>query len=295
MAIPRTSHIMMCVLCSIFSASASIAENTENFAERKEPETYAYLERDYLPTQDEVMLHAFFFFIMFQILFHGLRLYCPMLFGDVFSKLTSPMQAYWISTIVSSFHAILVVTMTLHAFYVAPELLGSDFFLTSPQSVQIFKIFLGYISCDTTFSVYYNSAWPGWKANLIHHFSAMWCWSLLATCGFGHLLGLIGILCEITTPLVNLRWSLHTAGMKSSYLYFVNGMLMTVLWFVFRILGFFWVGIRLYEARDSMRQLWLPHLAMISFVYPVGYGLQIFWFSKILRGALKSIRGSKRK
>ena len=131
----------------------------------------------------------------------------------------------------------------------------------------------------------------GWKANLIHHAAALLCWSQLLTGGFAHFLGLIGIISEITTPFVNFRWFFDKGGMKGTTLYLVNGMTMTLLWFLVRILGFMFVGYRMFQMREGLAALSTGHQATVVLSYTVGYGLQWFWFYRIVKGALKALNG----
>ena len=131
----------------------------------------------------------------------------------------------------------------------------------------------------------------GWKANLIHHAAALLCWSQLLTGGFAHFLGLIGIISEITTPFVNFRWFFDKGGMKGTTLYLVNGMTMTLLWFLVRILGFMFVGYRMFQMREGIAALSTGHQVTVALSYTVGYGLQWFWFYRIVKGALKALNG----
>mmetsp|Transcript_28438 Transcript_28438/g.33651 ORF Transcript_28438/g.33651 Transcript_28438/m.33651 type:complete len:87 (+) Transcript_28438:711-971(+) len=78
--------------------------------------------------------------------------------------------------------------------------------------------------------------------------------------------------------------------MKNTSLYVVNGLLMTVLWFIFRILMFAWLGYRIYKSKDALMTLSTFKIIAILITYIVGYALQIFWFSKIFKGALKVLR-----
>jgi hypothetical protein len=113
---------------------------------------------------------------------------------------------------------------------IAPDTLQ----FTTPASKLTFQVFWGYLLCDSAFVVYYNTQWAGWQATFIHHGCALCCWGHLLTGDFGHTLGLIAILAEFTTPFVNARWFLDKLGMKSSQLYFYNGLAMTFSWFIFR-------------------------------------------------------------
>merc|ERR1712139_59845 len=117
----------------------------------------------------------------------------------------------------------------------------------------------------------------------------MGCWFELCTGQFAHFMGLVGIAAEITTPFINLRWFLAESDMKSGRLYIINGMLIVVLWFIFRICGFAFLGVRIFEQRQDIYAMSWDKQMTVALTYVVGYGLQFFWFWKICRGALKAL------
>lgn len=122
---------------------------------------------------------------------------------------------------------------------------GRPFYKTTAESNQLFQIFLGYLLSDTIGSVWHNRAWPGWQANLIHHATAGGIFLLFLVAELGHSLGIAAILLEITTPFVNTRWFLDKCGLKSSTLYMANGLAMTLLWLIVRVLGGAGIGVML--------------------------------------------------
>uniref|UniRef100_A0A1B0DA96 Uncharacterized protein n=1 Tax=Phlebotomus papatasi TaxID=29031 RepID=A0A1B0DA96_PHLPP len=93
---------------------------------------------------------------------------------------------------------------------------------------------------------------------------------------------------EASTPFVSLRSILSTLGMKSSNWYMMNGILMLVTFFIFRILMlpfvFYWysltVNLPFIRAIAS-----LPRGCKISIC--ILFLPQIYWFYLIVRGALK--------
>ena len=72
-------------------------------------------------------------------------------------------------------------------------------------------------------------------------------------------------------------------------MYLANGLLMTLLWFLLRICLFGWVGYRLILMRAALFSLPALHSITLGGGYAFGYCLQIFWFRKILKGALKAV------
>lgn len=154
---------------------------------------------------------------------------------------------------------------------------------------------MGYLSSDLLLSLAYNNQWPGWQANVVHHVTGLACWYLMTDGGFGHSIAVCATMTEITTPFINQRFFLDKANMKDGMLYVVNGLLMTLLWFLFRVLLFGWLGFRLFQMRESL--LALPNLYLFAavFSYGVGYALQLFWWNKIFKGAMKVLSGGNKK
>ena len=196
---------------------------------------------------------------------------------------------------VSSIHAVFIVILAFRA-WVACEV-GStvNFHITSAESVLANNVFVGYLSADLLLVLIYNKNWPGWEATTIHHFTGIVFFSMVNLNSFAHPLAICAMLTEITTPFVNQRFFLDKCGMKSSPLYLLNGILMTVLWFIFRILLFCWLGWRLWIMRSSVFALPTVHVMLVFYSYCVGFILQIFWFQKILKGVFKALAKNTKK
>jgi hypothetical protein len=77
--------------------------------------------------------------------------------------------------------------------------------------------------------------------------------------------------------------------MKNTSIYVINGLFMTFLWFILRVCLFAWLGVRIFSMRSDVLTLTSVQRNTVLFSYFVGYSLQLFWFNKILRGALKAI------
>jgi hypothetical protein len=112
--------------------------------------------------------------------------------------------------------------------------------------------------------------------------------------GFGHTFGMMGMMTEITTPFVNQRFFFDKSGMREGSLYVVNGLIMTLLWFLIRVVFCGWMCYRLLEMRVTLMTLSPFSLSTVIFSYCVGYALQLFWFKKIFKGALKVVFGSSK-
>lgn len=169
---------------------------------------------------------------------------------------------------------------------------SSTVLVTSAESTEANIVFISWLCSDLAMSAYYNTQWPGWVPNLLHHATGIFCWYLMTEGKFAHSIALCAMLTEATTPFVNQRFFFDKAGMKASALYVANGLAMTLLWFLLRVLLFGWLGVRLYQMRASLWALPPLHFCAAVFSYAVGYALQLYWFAKIAKGALKVLAGT---
>jgi hypothetical protein len=225
--------------------------------------------------------------------FHGLfwasRAGSSALF-PTYRELEEHEKGYWAASVVSNIHAGAVCWLAGKALLETPLFLTTaDFGLSTPASLTCSKCFLGYIISDLVLALWYNKKWAGMTANLTHHTFILICWGQLIAGKYGQLFSLVGALCEGSTPFVNFRWFLDKMGMKESPLYLYNGLSMTLSFFVLRVVGFLWAGTRLVAQREGLVALPAQNSALFVLSYMVGTGLQLFWFNKIFKGAMKAL------
>lgn len=200
------------------------------------------------------------------------------------------MKGYWCASIVSTAHALAVVPLGWRALESDFPTSVLDLDYKSRQMAICVSISLGYIISDLGCALYYRENWPGHVANIIHH--TLFCTGLLCTLSTGSMLGVscLGCCMEITSPLVNLRWHLAEMDYKDTVLYMVNGGLMAILWFLFRIILYGWIFAQLFSLlpRISKHQN-APYMLYVCAEVLVGYVLQFYWFERIAQGALRTL------
>ncbi len=211
-----------------------------------------------------------------------------------YARLERDKRGYWCASMVSTVHAVLITFMSVRALARDERLAsGADFFYSTPQSLQATRCFVGYIFSDLVLSVWYRARWPGWQENLAHHVMILMTWSVFIGTRSGQFLAMVAHICELTTPFVNQRWFLYEAGLKSGKVYFYNGLVMVLLWFVTRIVLYSWCGLLLFrEYKSVFTGLGVLRGSLVMTCYSAGLGLQFFWFNKMVRGALKSLKGA---
>lgn len=215
----------------------------------------------------------------------------PSVFGESYTKLERDLKGYWCSSMVSSFHAVVVTTLSMRALAEDGVLRGGDeFFYATPRSMLAARMFLGYIASDLVLAAWYGRRWKACMENLVHHVTIIATWSIFLDHRAGQFLACVAQICEITTPFVNQRWFLDVTGLKTSKAYFYNGLTMTLLWFVSRVLLYSYCGWKLFASRAQLMTLGAPAAVTVASCYLAGLALQYLWFYKIVRGALKSLR-----
>lgn len=105
------------------------------------------------------------------------------------------------------------------------------------------------------------------------------------------------LICELSTPLVNMRWFLYAAGHnKKSRAFFINGIAMTVLFFAVRIaiIPVYWY--KVYSVVESDLWTQMRHFRYIMIVTCITLDIiNMFWFKKMLKGALAVLEANRHK
>jgi len=107
--------------------------------------------------------------------------------------------------------------------------------------------------------------------------------------GEGQLYTYMVLISETTTPGINLRWFLDTAGLKKSKAYLVNGVAMFVAWLVARIILFVYLFYHIYFHYDQVKQMHTFRCILIFAVPTILLVMNTMWFAKILRGLKKTL------
>jgi hypothetical protein len=132
---------------------------------------------------------------------------------------------------------------------------------------------------------------------IIHHSMAMAGVLGAALTGIAHGYTLAVLFTELTTPFLNLRWLLHTAGLKDSRIYLVNGLLMLKAWLIARIALFLFLFKHLADHWMEIAAEELPTWCLLLLVGgpPILFVMNVFWLVKIVQGAVKLLTSSRKK
>ncbi|XP_053105861.1 TLC domain-containing protein 4 [Hemicordylus capensis] len=174
-------------------------------------------------------------FAIFQLLFHVLSSWVSARLTAGFNNLDQKKKIEWNSRTVSTFHALVVGGFCLYIL-LYDEAVNTDRVWGDPSLVKLnLAITTGYLISDLLLIIFY------WKAigdifYVIHHLVALYAYYFVLGRGLLAYFANFRLLAELSTPLVNQRWFFDMLGYpKSSKANIINGILMTVLFFLVRI------------------------------------------------------------
>ena len=167
------------------------------------------------------------------------------------------------------------------------------------HSERMLAVASGYFVWDF-FTCLYNVKTEGWA--YVGH--GIMCCCVYSYGLFGqtyHLYGAILLAWELSTPFVQLRWLLKLLGLEDGKLYYYNGIMMLLMFFLVRIvlgyacsIHFFYTGLNeLFNTPPAARHIPTPWLLMYMGANAFLNGLNTNWFLKMVNGALKLLRKQK--
>ncbi|CDP04013.1 unnamed protein product [Coffea canephora] len=245
-----------------------------------------------LTKEQHWLLSVFLGIVMCKIV-HDLTGVVSSVFFSGYAKLDKQGKLEWNNRGFSTFHAIVVAAASLHL------LIASDLFdaasqdelivnRKSPLSDTILGISIGYFLSDLAMIIYHFPVLGGMEYVLHHGLSVFSIIQSLLS-GQGQIYILMVLFTEITTPFVNLRWYLDTAGQKNSKLYVCNGLALFLGWLVARILLFMYFFVHLFSHFDQVKEVYTLGFYSLLTVPPVLAMMNAFWFLKIARGLIKTL------
>nr|KJB69043.1 hypothetical protein B456_011G050300 [Gossypium raimondii] len=97
------------------------------------------------------------------------------------------------------------------------------------------------------------------------------------------------LISEVTTPEINIRWYLDTAGMKRSTAYLINGIVIFLAWLVARVLLFGYMFYHVYLHYTQVIKMHIFGYILVFGVPAVLATMNLMWFGKIIKGVLKTL------
>ncbi|XP_072500172.1 TLC domain-containing protein 4 [Notamacropus eugenii] len=230
-------------------------------------------------------------FLMFQLLFHVVSSWFSAQVTSGFNKLSTQKKIEWNSRIASTFHSLLVGSLCLYILFF-DEATIADPLWGEPSLVQVnLAIVSGYLLSDILLILLY---WKviGDKFFIIHHSAALYAYYFVLTQGLLAYFGNFRLLAEFSNPFVNQRWFLEVLGYpKSSKANIINGILMTVVFFIVRIAVMFPFYSHMFSVFGTEGFYRLGLVAQSAWIgcCVVLDVMNVMWMIKISKGCLRVI------
>ncbi|KAL6983225.1 hypothetical protein U1Q18_016616 [Sarracenia purpurea var. burkii] len=210
-----------------------------------------------------------------------------------YSSLSNFQRVEWNNRAISTFHAIFITIVSLYfAFwsdlYLNDQFAGPLTFRSSSLSKFALGASVGYFLCDLGMIFWFYPSLGGMEY-VVHHLLSLVTVAYALLTGEGQFYTYMVLISEMTTPWINLRWYLDTAGMKTSRAYLINGMLMFIFWMVARILLFLYLLHHVYLHYDQVKLMHAFGHFLVITVPSILSVMNLIWFGKIVRGLKKTL------
>ncbi|XXG68852.1 hypothetical protein AAC387_Pa06g1851 [Persea americana] len=199
----------------------------------------------------------------------------------------------WNNRGISTIHAFFIAVMSVYlvffsGIYSDDRLAGLVVFRSSPLSAFTLGVSLGYFMADLAMMFWFYPSLGGLEY-VLHHLLSVVSIAYSMLSGEGQFYTYMVLISETTTPVINLRWYLDTAGMKRSNMYFLNGVVMFFAWLVARIILFIYLFYHIYTHYDQVKQMHQYSFSLVIVVPSVLAIMNLVWFGKIVRGLKKAL------
>ncbi|KAL0929089.1 hypothetical protein M5K25_001029 [Dendrobium thyrsiflorum] len=210
-----------------------------------------------------------------------------------YSSLTKIQRLEWNNRGMSSVHAIFITFMSVYLVFFS-DLFSDDIakglitFRSSNLSTFTLGVSVGYFISDLAMIFWLYPSLGGFEY-IVHHALSLCAISYAMLTGEGQLYTYMVLISETTTPGINVRWYLDTAGMKRSSAYLVNGVIMFFAWLVARIILFLYLFYHVYLHYDQVMQMHITGYLLVFLVPSALAIMNLMWFGKIIKGLRKTL------
>ncbi|CAH8346092.1 unnamed protein product [Eruca vesicaria subsp. sativa] len=211
-----------------------------------------------------------------------------------YSAVTKMKRIEWNNRGISTVHAIFISLMSLYFVFFSDffsnqtTLQGLMVFRSSPLSNFGLGVSVGYFVADLGMIIWLYPSLGGFEYIFHHSLSGVAvAYSLFS--GEAQLYTYMVLISELTTPSINLRWYLDTAGLKRSKAYLINGVAIFLAWLTARILLFIYLFYHVYMHYDQVVEM-NTFGYLLVFVVPTALSvMNLMWFGKIVKGLKKTL------
>ncbi|KAM5160413.1 TLC domain-containing protein 4-like isoform 1-T3 [Callospermophilus lateralis] len=230
-------------------------------------------------------------FLIFQVLFHFVSSWFSAKVSPGFNNLSFEKKIEWNSRIVSTCHSLLVGILGLYIFFFDEAIIADPLWGQSSLATMNIATASGYLISDLLILILY---WKviGDKCYIIHHCTALYAYFFVMKDGVLVYVANFRLLAELSSPFVNQRWFFETLKYsKFSKANVINGILMTVVFFIVRIVAIpplYGFMLAVYGTEPYRR---LGCLLQYSWIFTciVLDVMNVMWMIKISKGCIKVI------
>lgn len=238
-----------------------------------------------------ILSSVFTSFFTFQLLFHFVSYWFSAKISSGFHRLNLEKKIEWNSRVVSTCHSLVVGILGLYIFFFDEATLTDRLWGDSAIAKVNISIATGYLFSDLLILISY---WKviGDKYFILHHCTALFAYYLVLRYGLLLYVGNFRLLAELSSPFVNQRWFYEVLGYpKLCKANVINGILMTVVFFLVRIAAMPPTYLFLYEVFGTEPFMRLGRVIQFSWISScvVLDVMNVMWMIKISKGCIKVI------
>lgn len=214
-----------------------------------------------------------------------------------YNNLTKIQRIEWNNRGLSTLHAIFITSMSLYFVFWSDifsnqHLPGVFTRRSSVLSTSTLGVSAGYFFSDLGMICWLYPSLGGLEY-IVHHSISGIAVAYSVFSGEGQLYTFMVLISEMTTPEINMRWYLDTAGLKRSSAYVANGVLIFFGWLVARILLFIYMFYHVYLHHVQVMEMDMFGYLLVHAVPFVLAIMNLMWFGKIIKGLIKTLSKKK--
>ncbi|XP_012873717.1 PREDICTED: transmembrane protein 56-like [Dipodomys ordii] len=230
-------------------------------------------------------------FFTFQLLFHFVSHRFSAKVSSGYNNLSNEKKIEWNSRVVSTCHSLVVGTFGLYLFLFDEATIADPLWGDPKHVIVNIATASGYLISDLLI-ILFNWKVIGDKFFVIHHCTALYAYYIVLTQGMLAFIANFRLLAELSSPFVNQRWFFEVLKYpKFSKANVLNGILMTIVFFIVRIIVIPPFYIFIYSVCGTEPYKRLGFFVQCSwicscFVLDV---MNVMWMIKISKGCIKVI------
>jgi len=234
--------------------------------------------------------------VLFIILYKFINPFLTNLLVKDYKIFTETQKIDWSTRINSSINSFTVGTICIYMMIADHGLDANPLLYKSYLLKTNLSIVIGYLLSDTIIGIIHYKK-IGDPFTMAHHLVSIYAFVYVLTLNVMPYFANFRLLAELSTPLVNIRWFLDALKYsKTSKAFVLNGILMTLVFFIVRIvtMPIYWWKVYIV----AITPLW-SHMGHFRYVLIIVCAvldvINLYWFSKMVRGCLRILTAVHRK